>query len=223
MPGEPGAAVVLLSGGLDSGTAALLWQEAGGSCARALFVDYGQRAALQEAEASQRLARRHGWAWRHVPLPQLAEVARAYGSALLAGTRELPRGTLARPGDAASARAVWVPARNVVLVALAAAHAEALGATAVVAGFNREEAATFGDNSAEFLARMTAVLELGTRSAVRVESPTLHLDKPAIAAHARRLGHRATDFWSCYADGAEPCGVCESCLRARRAWEHGPA
>jgi 7-cyano-7-deazaguanine synthase len=130
----------------------------------------------------------------------------------------LPRRTAAAPGDAASARAVWVPARNVVLVAAAAACAEAAGAEVVLAGFNREEAATFPDNSAEFRAAMTAALALGTSNRVRVESPTQDLDKAGIAGHARRLGLARTDFWSCYEDRERPCETCESCVRSRRAF-----
>ena len=117
--------------------------------------------------------------------------------------------------SSASAAAVWVPARNVVLVAVAAALAEALGADAVVPGFNREEAATFADNSAAFATACEAVLRLGTRSGVRVVAPTLAMDKDAIVATARTLGFSAADFWSCYEGGPSPCGRCESCLRSR--------
>src|SRR5204863_5910135 len=134
------------------------------------------------------LARRWNVPLARLELPWLAELAARSGSRLVPGTGELPRGTAQRPGDAESARAVWVPARNVVLVAIAAAHAEALGAACVVAGFNREEAATFSDNSAAFLDAGTAFLALGTRTRVAVVSPTLHLDKERIVARARELG-----------------------------------
>src|SRR5262249_18046557 len=140
------------------------------------------------------------------------------GCALVDAGGELPAGTREQPGDERSAAAVWVPARNAVFVAIAAAHAEALGAGCVLAGFNREEAATFADNSPAFVDAATQLLATGTRTAVAVVAPTLAMDKLEIAAAARRLGLTAADTWSCYRGGPSPCGVCESCRRSERAW-----
>jgi 7-cyano-7-deazaguanine synthase len=211
-----GSAVVLLSGGLDSGVAAALFaRQPGRSLARCLFFDYGQRAARREEAAASALARRWSVPFVRIDLPWLAELAQQAGSRLVEGTGALPRGTAARPGDAASAAAVWVPARNAVFVAIAAAHAEALGASCVVAGFNREEAATFADNSADFVEAGKRFLAFGTRTGVDVVSPTLGFDKERIVALASDLGFTAGDFWSCYEGGTEPCGHCESCLSSR--------
>ncbi len=208
--------VALLSGGLDSGVAAACFaRQDGDRLDAALFCDYGQRAARREFDRAAALARRLQVPLHRYELPWLAELARRSGSRLLAGTGDLPAATAAAPGDPASARAVWVPARNAVFVAIAAALAEASGADAVVAGFNREEAATFPDNSAGFLDAATGMLAFGTRAGVRVVSPTLGWDKPRIVAEARALGFTADDFWSCYDGGEAPCGRCESCVRSR--------
>lgn len=206
-------AVALLSGGLDSGVAAACAREAGHSLAACLFFDYGQRARHREQSAAQALARRWQAPFATIALPWLGELAARAGSALV-GRNALPCGTVERPGDERSARAVWVPARNAVFVAIAAAHAEACGASLVIAGFNREEAATFPDNSASFVRAADAFLALGTQNGVTVVSPTLAWDKAAIKAEAKRLGFAPADFWSCYDGGAEPCGRCESCLRS---------
>jgi 7-cyano-7-deazaguanine synthase len=214
--GAPAQGIALLSGGLDSGVAAATFvQPPGRSLAACLFFDYGQRAARREAAAAAGLAARLRAPLRTIDLPWLRELAQRSGSRLIAGAGDLPHGSEQVPGDAASAAAVWVPARNVVFVAIAAAHAEAMGARFVVAGFNREEAATFADNSAAFVAASDEVLALGTRNGVQVTSPTLAWDKPQIVAAARALGFTAADFWSCYEGGDEPCGRCESCLRSR--------
>jgi len=215
-PTAAGGAVVLLSGGLDSGVAAAAFvRDSGQPIVQCLFFDYGQRAVHREERAAAALARRFGAPFATIPLPWLAGLARAAGSRLAEATGDLPRGTTAVPGDAASAAAVWVPARNAVFVAIAAAHAEVRGAPFVVAGFNREEAATFADNSAEFVAAADRFLGFGTRNGVRVTSPTLAWDKVRIVAEARSLGFTAADFWSCYEGGERPCGTCESCLRSR--------
>lgn len=208
--------VALLSGGLDSGVAAALFRAVPGQeLVRCLCFDYGQRAARREATAAAALCARWGVPLQVLPLPWLGELATRAGSALLAGAGELPRGTVARPGDERSARAVWVPARNAVFVSIAAAVAETHGAGWVVAGFNREEAATFPDNSPGFVAAADGFLGFGTRNGVRVQSPTLAMDKAEIVGAARRLGFGPADFWSCYEGGEAPCGTCESCLRSR--------
>ena len=206
-------AVALLSGGLDSAVALGLWIEGGGAVDLCLTADYGQRSAGAERDAAQALARAHGVPWRELQLPFLAQAAEVAGSALVDAERSLPEGTVAQPGDDASAAAVWVPARNVVLVAAGAAWAEALGADAVLLGLNREEAATFPDNSRAFLGACDQALGLGTRSGVCVESPTVAMDKPELGAAARRLGIDPARLWSCYGPGPVPCGVCESCCR----------
>ncbi len=214
-----GSAIALLSGGLDSGVSLAMWL-ARSECrvSRCLTFDYGQRSAGAECAAAQRLAQRFDVPWRCIELPWLAEVARRGGSVLHGG--ELPAGSEAEPGDQDSAAAVWVPARNVVFLSIAASFAESQADAVVICGFNREEAATFADNSAAFVEAMDAVLQFGTRNGVRVCSPTLHFDKFAIVAKAREHGLAATDFWSCYDGGAQACGRCESCLRSTRAWRH---
>lgn len=212
-------AVALLSGGLDSGVALGMWLQRGGRCDLALCVDYGQPAAPAEARASRSLAARFDVPWQELKLPWLGDAARSAGSALAHGGGALPELADDDPGDDRSAAAVWVPARNVVLVAAAAALAEARGADCVVVGFNREEAATFADNSLEFVEALQRTLALGTRSGVSVASPTLELDKRGIVTAARQLGLTPRDFWSCYRAGGDPTTChCESCVRSRRAW-----
>jgi len=212
------AAVALLSGGLDSGVAMAAWLDAGGRCLLALTADYGQRAAAAEAAAAARLAARARVPWRSLALPWLGELCRQQRCALAGGGAALPHTTPEAPGDAATAKAVWVPARNVVLVAAAAAFAETLGAGGILAGFNAEEAETFADNSPAFVVAFDALLVHGCWLPVRLLSPTLALDKRAIVAQARRLGLSPDDFWSCYDGGPSRCGRCESCVRATRAW-----
>ena len=207
--------IALLSGGLDSGVAAAMFMAGGQTLELCLCFDYGQRARLREQAAAQALARRWRVPCEVVALPWLGALAARSGSRLMLGTGQLPGGTAALPGDERSAALVWVPARNAVFVAVAAAYAEVVGADCVVAGFNREEAATFPDNSAAFLAAGTAFLAHGTRHRFEVQSPTIGMDKAAIVQQARALGFVAADFWSCYEGGETPCGRCESCLRSR--------
>jgi 7-cyano-7-deazaguanine synthase len=213
-------AVGLLSGGLDSTVAlALVSARRLGTVELALTVDYGQRAAAREVESAQKIAGRLGVPHRVVALPFFRELG---GGALLDARLELPRpgrAELDRGGRAVveSADRVWVPNRNGVLIEVAAAYAEATGADSVVVGFNREEAATFPDNSRGYLEAMNGALAFSTRGRVKLASPTAELDKVEILRAGRDCGVPLALIWPCYEGGSDPCGTCESCQRLRRA------
>ncbi|HKS16263.1 MAG TPA: 7-cyano-7-deazaguanine synthase QueC [Planctomycetota bacterium] len=202
-------AVALLSGGLDSTVAFAIRTR---DTVLALTVDYGQRAAKREIAAARHIASCYRVPHRVLKLPWLA------GGALTDRSKRLPSPDLRRSAETRrSAAAVWVPNRNGVMIAAAAALAEGLGASRVVVGFNREEAATFADNSARFLEAANRALRLSTRNGVRVESPTLAWDKLRIVREARRRRISLDGVWPCYEGGRAWCRKCESCLRALRA------
>ena len=198
------ASVLLLSGGLDSTVAA--WASREDAPPRlALTFDYGQRAAPRELEAALAIAAELNVDHRLVKLPWM---------------RRLTPGHLTNASSDLSATdddSVWVPARNAVFVSIAAAHAEALDCDTIVCGFNAEEAATFPDNSPEFVRRIDAVLELATRNAPRLVSPTLDLTKPEIVKLGLQLKAPLHLVWSCYGSGPEHCWSCPSCRRLREA------
>lgn len=202
-------AVALLSGGLDSTVAFAIRAR---DTVLALTVDYGQRAGRREIASARRTAARYRVPHRVLKMPWLS------GGALVDRSKRLPSPDLRRSAETkASAAAVWVPNRNGVLLAAAAALAEGLGASRVVVGFNREEAATFPDNSAGFLEAANRALDFSTQSRVRVESPTLWWDKARIVQEARRRKIPLDGLWPCYEGGRTWCRRCESCLRSLRA------
>jgi 7-cyano-7-deazaguanine synthase len=215
-------AIALLSAGLDSTVAVALALESGMRVA-AFTVDYGQRAAPAELRQSERLA-------RHFGIPHRSEKLDLYrklpgGGALLDHQAELPRPdrkTLDAGGKEVerSARKVWVPNRNGLLVHLAAAVAESEGRDCVIVGFNREEAATFPDNSRDFLAAVNRSLEYSTQNRVQLIAPTLDFDKLQILKEALRLQVPLEELWPCYDSQPTWCGTCESCARLRRALTH---
>jgi 7-cyano-7-deazaguanine synthase len=211
-------AVVLLSGGLDSAVNLKRACDETG-VALALTFDYGQKAAPREIAAAAAICRALGVPHRVIELPWLAEIC---ATALVNPGAEAPRVTpeqLAEPWvtGGETARAVWVPNRNGVFLAIAAAFAEHLGAEAVVTGFNAEEAVTFPDNSAEFVAAANAALQFSTGTQVRVLSYTQHLSKRESVRLGREIGAPLALVWSCYYGGTKPCGECESCARFLRA------
>lgn len=220
-PKSKAKTVVLLSGGLDSAANLAMAVARGARPVLAITANYGQRAAPAELRAARALAKYYGVPHQAVDIRWLGALG---GNALTQKGRAIPkpaRGKLDHlPAARKTAAAVWVPNRNGVLIAVASAWAERLGASQVLVGFNAEEAVTFPDNSGEFLNRSTRALALSTRNGVRVHCYTTRLNKTQMV---RELGKLAQRFprelvWSCYENGRRPCGRCESCLRLVRAF-----
>lgn len=202
-------ALILLSGGLDSSANLLSAPEI------ALTFDYGQRSRWQEIAQAEALCAHFNIPHCVISIPWMAEL----NSGLLT-SRSLPKPTQSELDDLSKARhfadAVWVPNRNGVFIEIAAALAESQGYDAIVVGFNREEAATFPDNSVDYLNAINRALTFSTRGKVKVIAPTAHLSKTEIV---RTLGRNFPfqKLWSCYENFDRMCGQCESCQRLKRA------
>ncbi|MDQ0287657.1 7-cyano-7-deazaguanine synthase [Desulfofundulus luciae] len=209
--------IVLLSGGLDS-TVSMAQALREGQVELCLTMDYGQRAAAREIAAASALAAYYKLAHRVIQLPFLGEVTT---TSLVNREETIPEPleeSLNDPQQAtATAAAVWVPNRNGLFINIAACFAEALGCEQVVTGFNREEAATFPDNSLDFLEAINSSLAYSTASGVRVVSYTARLNKVEIVRLGQYLGVPWHLIWSCYYGGQTMCGRCESCRRLGRA------
>ena len=208
--------IILLSAGLDS---AVNLQRAHQKTkvALALTFDYGQLAAAREISAARAMCRRLKVRHKVVRLPWLHDIS---GAAITRDEREIPLPRIEDLDTAAaeqSARAVWVPNRNGVFVNIAASFAEALDCGLLVAGFNAEEAATFPDNSPQFVRAINRALRFSTLRRPRLASYTQNLDKAAIVRLGREIGAPLDLVWSCYRGGREHCWRCESCLRLKRA------
>jgi 7-cyano-7-deazaguanine synthase len=213
-------AVVLLSGGLDSYTAAAMVQ-ADGAALYALTVAYGQRHGV-EAAAARRVAQALAVV-RHVEL-QL-DLA-AFGGSALTGEGPVPK---SRVFDDGTIPSTYVPARNTVFLALALAWAEALGARDIVIGVNALDYSGYPDCRPDFIHAFEDVAARGTRAGVegarfRIHTPLIALSKAEIIRRGLALGLDYGLTHSCYDPGASgsPCGCCDSCvLRARGFAEAG--
>jgi 7-cyano-7-deazaguanine synthase len=210
MTGSRPRSIALVSGGLDSlvSLACALEER---EVRLVLFFDYGQRARHDERVSAMNAASFYGIPFHDADIRWLESLAPA--GMRDSGEENAPLATL---GD------VWIPNRNGVFVNIAAAYAEAWGCDTVVTGFNREEAEEFPDNSADYVARVNAALELSTRNSVRVESFTIGLDKREIVRLGTRLKAPLSIVWSCYRSGARMCGECASCARLRAALDSLP-
>lgn len=215
MPGvsEPMAlprAVVLLSGGLDSYTAAAMAREQGFEL-NALTMVYGQR-HQREVEAARAVARWLGVA-RHV---EFGVDLRTFGGSSLTSSDPVPKDRAIMPDDIPS---TYVPARNTVFLSLALAWAEVLGAADIVIGVNALDYSGYPDCRPEFIDAFQTMARLATRAGVggsplTIHAPLQHLTKAQIIERGRGLGLDYGLTHSCYdpqADG-RPCRRCDSCL-----------
>ena len=116
-----------------------------------------------------------------------------------------------------TAKSVWVPNRNGIFLNVAAGYAESLGADWIVPGFNKEEAATFPDNSAGSLEATTQALSYSTANKVQIKCFTTDKNKTEIVQMGQALKVDWTLMWPCYFSGEKWCGQCESCQRSKRA------
>ena len=216
-PGSSTRAVVLASGGLDSTVTAALAREAGHELLW-LTVDYGQRHAI-EVERARQVAAAMGAAKHIVLMLNLRALA---GSAL---TGDLPV-----PKDRHSAErsrgipVTYVPGRNLVLLSLAAAHAEAEGASLIYFGANVLDYSGYPDCRPEFIRAFEAAVNAGTKAAaegatLRVRAPLLEMTKADIIRTGIRLGAPLHLTHSCYDPvGDLACGRCDSCLIRREGF-----
>ena len=208
-------AVVLLSSGLDS-TVNLYEAHQDVGVALALFINYGQRAALREEQMAKASCEHLGIEFRSLDLKFIADLG---GSSLTDSQKKLATNVEIDDLEASkiSAKNVWVPNRNGILLNVAAGFAEALGADFVIPGFNKEEAATFPDNSQDFLDAMSESLGFSTANQVKAKCYTTGLLKPQIYRRALDLNVKTQFIWPCYESGEEHCKQCESCQRFYRA------
>jgi 7-cyano-7-deazaguanine synthase len=213
--------VVLLSSGLDS-TVNLFAAQAVSEVVLALTFDYGQRAAANETERARLIAERAGVRHKIVSLPWFKEFTK---TSLVDRSSQVPVSESVSIDDlkvsGETAKAVWIPNRNGILLNVAAGFAEGLGADWVVPGFNAEEAETFPDNTEGFLQALTGSFSFSTANHIKAVCFTTALDKTAIVRRGLELAVPFDLIWPCYLAEASPCGKCESCQRYRRALDAG--
>jgi 7-cyano-7-deazaguanine synthase len=211
-------AVVLLSGGMDSATAAAVALDRGFEV-YALSFRYGQRHA-RELEAAKRVAERLGLR-RHVVLDI---DLRAFGGSALTGDLEVPKDTpLERIGSGIPA--TYVPARNTIFLAFALGWAETLGAADIFIGANALDYSGYPDCRPEYIEAFERMANLATRAGVegghlRIHAPLISLSKAGIIRLGSGLGVEFALTWSCYDPTPEgtACGRCESCTLRRKGF-----
>jgi len=203
-------ALVIASAGLDSTTVAALLIEQGYTVTL-LHFRYGCTAESKEAALIPLLAARLGCAYDFLPI----DYTKFKGRSPI-----LQAGIVAPAIAGAEFAHEWVPARNLVMLALAAAYAEANGYHTIALGNNLEEAGAYPDNEQQFTLQFDGLLDYAVRAgyALRVVAPVAHLMKHEIVREGLRLHVPYEITWSCYHAGDQHCGQCGPCFMRREAF-----
>jgi len=216
MSGASSKAVVLLSGGLDSYTAAAIARESGFDL-YALTVNYGQRHA-QEILAARKVAEALGASAHR----ELAVNLSSLGGSALLGDGDVPKSG----PDPSVIPSTYVPARNTVMLALALAWAEVLGAYDIFIGVNALDYSGYPDCRPEFIEAFERTATLATKAGVeggrfRIQAPLISMTKAQIILRGVSLGLDYGLTHSCYdpLPAGAPCGRCDSCVLRARGFE----
>lgn len=181
-----------------------------------MTVAYGQRHSVELA-AAERVATAMGAAGHKVVSVGLT----AFGGSALTDDIAVPKNDLG-----AGIPVTYVPARNTVMLSLALAYAEVLGAWDIFVGVNAVDYSGYPDCRPEFVAAFEALARVATKAGVegqeiRIHAPLIQMTKPEIIRAGLDLGVDYGLTHSCYdpGEGGRPCGACDSCLIRIGAFE----
>jgi len=199
--------IALLSGGLDSVTAAAIAKEAGQKVI-GLSFDYGQR-HRRELEAASDLANFLELSEHKIININLA----AWGGSSLTDLKQVVPVEGIIQGVIPN---TYVPGRNTVFIAIGLSFAEARGATRLVLGINAMDYSGYPDCRADYLKAYQTLANLSNKAGregqgIQLWAPLIHWEKVEIVQEALRLQVPIERTWSCYNGEQEACGICDSC------------
>ncbi|RBQ22339.1 7-cyano-7-deazaguanine synthase [Candidatus Methanobinarius endosymbioticus] len=211
-------AISVLSGGLDSTVATSFFAEE--YDIQAITFNYGQKSLDQEIDASLKLCQKLGMKHTIIDLLWLANI----GNSALTSDNEVPQVNFEDIEDIETnentADKVWVPGRNIVFSAIATSFAEGEDAEIIIVGWDKEEAATFPDNSKEFLNSFNNMILEGTKASekIKIKAPLIDLNKKEIVQLGKKINAPFDITYSCYNGENIHCGRCGSCIRRKKAF-----
>lgn len=213
-------ALVLLSGGIDSATAAAIGKKKGYKL-HALSLDYGQRHRI-ELKAAKQVAKFLKVAeHRIIPLD-----LRAIGGSALTANIKVPKKRSAK-AISKGIPITYVPARNSIFLSIALGYAETIGAFDIFIGANAVDYSGYPDCRPEFLRVFEKLANLATKAGVekrgrfRIHAPLLRWSKARIILEGKKLGLDYSLTHSCYdpSPRGKPCQQCDSCLLRQKGFE----
>ena len=208
--------IILLSGGVDS-VVSLACARESYNIKLALTFNYGQKSFTKEEAAAKNIASFYGLEHKVITLDWLKDIT----TTSLVSDAELPNLDLSsldnkvKAGE--TAKAVWVPNRNGLFVNIAACFADSQNYTNIIIGANKEEAATFKDNSQDFISAVNESFKNSVDQDDELLAPLINYNKTEIIKLGIEKNIPFQYIQSCYKNEEKHCGNCESCNRLKRA------
>lgn len=210
-------AISVFSGGLDCTVATSVFSKS--HKIHAITFNYGQKAFKRELKASKEICKKMNWTYEIIDLPWLANIS----NSSLNTNEKIPELSAEDLDNLKisqkSASSVWVPARNTVFTSIALSYAESIGASSIIVGWNGEEGATFPDNSKGYMKKFNELIKEGSPENIRIEAPLIDLNKEEIIKLGVEYDAPMELSYSCYKGEEKQCGICESCMRRKRAFK----
>lgn len=203
--------IILISGGLDSVVSlGYSKKHTDYNVELGLTFDYGQKSVVNEINSSRKICEYYGIEHKIIKLDWLKEITKTS----LVSDKEIPQDGFETKN---SAELVWVPNRNSLFLNIAASFCDSLGYNYILYGANKEEGATFPDNTEEFRAQISKCFETSTLVHPVVVAPLINYNKDDIVRIAVEDSVPLEFVRSCYNSGEKHCGKCESCHYLRKA------
>lgn len=202
--------LVLLSGGVDSGTA-LHWAAREHTVVGALAFHYGSNHAERELACARYQAELLGVPYHEV---DIRSISQHLSSALLSGAAAIPTGDY----DEENMKQTVVPFRNGIFLSIAAGIAESQGAEAVTIAAHAGDHSLYPDCREAYMQAMAQAIALGTYAGVQILRPFIRLSKGEIVALGAQLGVDYAHTYSCYCGGERHCGRCGTCRERKEAF-----
>lgn len=209
--------IVLFSGGLDS-TTAIYWALERYEKVFALTFDYGQRNRI-ELDMAGKVAQKLS-----IPQKILRVNLKQIGGSSLTDTKlSLPQYERMEESKE-GLPSTYVPFRNGIFLALAAAWAEVVGIKEIICGFNVIDSPNYPDTRKQFVQAMQEAINLGTKASlspekIKIIAPFLKMKKSDIIKEGLSLNVDYSFAISCYCGEEIPCQKCSSCVLRQKAWE----
>jgi len=206
-------AIVILSGGMDSAVvlahACSMYES---KHVVALTFDYGQR-HVKEINAAKDLARFYNV--EHIIFA--VDLTQIGGSALTDKSISVPefKKDLRKSDHVALS---YVPMRNTIFIAIAAAFAEVLGIQEIYTGFNWIDSGGYPDTRKSYVNAINRMLSIGSRDQPKVFTPLIHMTKVQIVKYGEQLHVPWHLSWSCYEGNQHPCGKCNACIQREKGF-----
>ena len=205
-------AVILLSGGMDSGVL-LAWACSRFRTVEGLYFEYGSRHQEKECAMAFRLAQHYDIRLRKLSLPFVSDL---FASSLLKTGPEVPEGPYADDNMSSTV----VPFRNGIMLSIAVGFAENNGIGNVLIASHSGDHPIYPDCRPSFTNAMSEAAAEGTAGRVCIAAPFNSLSKKEIARIGRELGFDFSMTWSCYKGLSLHCGRCATCLERKSALGH---